>query len=108
MSLSCPMRRSWRNSIARNFSDGDKAILTQIARVDGVVQVNIIAVVSTREALKTDDAGLLLGSALPSGLSVSKKNGTYRSRNDRDNKPHLRGSCDQTPYAFPPQSPAVG
>jgi hypothetical protein len=26
-------------------SDGDKAILTQIARVDGVVQVNIIAVV---------------------------------------------------------------
>ena len=43
------MRRSWRSSTARTPPDGDKAILTKIAKVDGVVQTNIIAVVRPKK-----------------------------------------------------------
>ena len=32
-----------------DFTDGDKAILNKIAKVDGVVQTNIIAVVRPRK-----------------------------------------------------------
>ena len=45
MSWCCRRRSSWPSSTARTSTDGDKALLTKIAKVDGVVQTNIIAVV---------------------------------------------------------------
>ena len=45
-------RSSWPSSTARTSTDGDKAILNKIAKVDGVVQTNIIAVV---RPVKGDD-----------------------------------------------------